>query len=51
MRQKEDFDTYYRNIWLDRWDALKDATSPVTFVCGIGTLAAGVVGIIMAIAE
>ncbi len=32
-------------------EALKDATSPVTFVCGIGTLAAGVVGIIMAIAE
>ncbi len=25
MRQKEDFDTYYRNIWLDRWDALKSA--------------------------
>ena len=25
MKQKEDFDTYYRNIWLDRWDALKNA--------------------------
>lgn len=25
MRNKEDFDTYYRNIWLDRWDALKNA--------------------------
>ena len=27
MRHTEDFDTYYRNIWLDRWDALKSAFS------------------------
>ncbi len=32
-------------------EALIDATSPVTFVCGIGTLAAGVIGVIMALAE
>ncbi|MBR5927550.1 MAG: hypothetical protein IKZ79_03770 [Spirochaetia bacterium] len=25
MKQKEDFDTYYRNIWQERWDALKSA--------------------------
>ena len=25
MKQKEDFDTYYRNIWQERWDSLKSA--------------------------
>ncbi len=32
-------------------EALMDATSPVTFVCGLGTLAAGAIGIIMALVE
>jgi len=32
-------------------DALIAARTPVTYVCGIGTVVAGVVGIIMAIAE
>ena len=33
MRQKEDFNTYYRNIWLDRWDALKDAFAGESDYC------------------